>query len=137
MFNKQMILSTLAVAVTTMVYGFLVFGIAMSDFYMANQGDMVFRPEGTELMEWMTLAQILIAFGFVWVWSHDVKGEGLMEGARFGFFMGLFWGGVEMINYALMPMPMNVMLIGYVLDIIMFMVAGGVLALVWPKLASD
>ena len=51
--------------------------------------------------------------------------------------MGLFWGGVEMINYALMPMEFNVMVAGYIADIGMFMIAGGVLAFVWPKLASD
>lgn len=136
MFNKQMIISTIAVAVTTMVYGFVVFANLMTDFYMANAGGVVVRPAGTELMEWMSLAQVLIAYGFVWVWSHDVKNEGLMEGVRFGFFMGLFWGGVEMINYALMPMVFNVMVVGYILDIVMFMVAGGVLAMVWPKLAS-
>ena len=92
MFNKQIILSTLAVAVTTMVYGFIVFAMLLTDFYMANPGGVVIRPEGTELMEWMSLAQVLIAYGFVWVWSNHVQGDVKIKALWKVFGSGASWG---------------------------------------------
>lgn len=137
MFSKKILISTLAVFATTMIYGFIVFGMLMADFYMANQGGLSLRPQGQELMEWLTIAELIIAFAFVSIWQHGVKGEGVKEGLRYGFFMGLFWAPVEMMNYAFMPMPQNLMIAGFMLDIIMFMVAGAVLAIVWAKMKAS
>lgn len=134
MLNKKTLICTIAVFATTMIFGFVVFGMLMADFYAANQGDLTFRPAGEEVMGALTLAEVIIAYAFVWIWGHGVKGEGIKEGLRFGFYMGLFWASVELMNYAFLPMPMNVVIIGFILDIVMFMLAGAVLSVVWGKM---
>lgn len=137
MFSKRMIVSTLAVFVTMMVFGVIVFGILMGDFYAANQGGLTVRPQGEELMGWLVVAELIMAYAFVWIWSHGVQGKDINEGLRFGFFMGLFWATVELMNYAFMPMQMNVMIVGFILDLVMFMLAGAVLSIVWGKMATS
>ena len=136
MFNKNILISTIVVFVTMMVFGFLVFGMALQDFYMANIGDIVIRKEGEELMEWLVIAQLIMAYAVVWIWSHDVKGEGLMEGLRFGFFIGLFLGATEMIFYAFMPGSQSIMIVNFLADVVMMMVAGAVLSMVWGMLTK-
>ena len=133
MFSKRILVSTLAVFVTMMVFGFVVFGLLLHEFYTANQGGLSLRPQGEELMGWLAAAELIMAYAFVWIWAHDANRGGVNEGLRFGFFMGLFWATVEMMNYAFMPMQMNVMIIGFILDIVMFMCAGAVLSAVWSK----
>lgn len=134
MFSKRMIVSTLAVFVTMMTFGFVVFGLLLHEFYAANQGGLSLRPQGEELMGWLTAAELIMAYAFVWIWAHDANKGGVNEGLRFGCFMGLFWATVEMMNYAFMPMQMNVMIMGFILDIVMFMCAGAVLSVVWSKI---
>ena len=136
MFSRKILISTLAVFATTMTFGFIVFGILLQDFFIANTGDMVVLPQGEERMEWLTIAELILAYAFVWIWQHGVKDGGTSEGLRFGFFMGLFWATVEMFNYAFLPMGMTLMFVGFVLDIVMFMLAGAVLSMVWAKLAD-
>jgi hypothetical protein len=136
MFNKRIMVSTLAVFATMMVFGIIVFGTLLRDFYAANMGDLAVRPEGEELMGWLVGAQLIMSYAFVWIWGHGVKGGGMNEGLRFGFFMGLFWATVEMMNYAFMPMHMNVMIVGFILDIVMFILAGVVLSTIWGKMAE-
>lgn len=136
MFNKKIIVSTVSVFVTMMAYGFLVYGLALDNFYKEYAGNLAIRAEGEELMHWLAVGQLLMAYGFVWVWHHGVKGTGIAEGLRFGFAMGIFWGGVEMINYAFMPMDLIAMVVSYVADIAMMMVAGVVLSIVWGKLSD-
>lgn len=136
MLNKKSIISIIAVFITMMVYGFAVFGVALESFYNVHAANLPQREEGQELMHFLALAQILMSIAFVWVWKHDAKGEGIMEGLRFGFFMGLFWGGTEMIMYSFMPMETITMVVNYAADIVMMMVAGAVLSLVWQKLGD-
>lgn len=137
MFSKRIMVSTLAVFITMMVFGFVVFGVLLGDFYAANQGDLAVRPEGEVLMGWLAVAELIMSYTFVLIWSHDAQDKGVNEGIRFGFFMGLFWASVEIMNYAFMPMQMNVMIIGFILDLVMFMLAGAVLSVVWKKMAKN
>ena len=137
MFNKNIIVGTIAVFITTMVFGFLVFGMALENFYMENIGDVVVRPQGEELMEWLAIAQLIMAYAFVWIWSQAVNGSGMMEGVRYGLFVGLFLGATEMIFYAFMPMAKNVMFVNFAGDVVMMIVAGIVLSLVWSMLSKS
>lgn len=136
--DKQFLISWVAVFLTTMIFGYVVFGVLMADFWAdpANTGDVVVRPEGSELMEWVAIANLIFAYVFVRVWRHGYEGTGIGEGVRYGLMMGVFWGTFEMINYAFMPVPMNTMMIGFAGDVAMFVVAGIVLAKVYPAVAE-
>lgn len=136
MLNKKMIVSTLTVFATMMIFGAVVFGMLLDEFYSANIGDLTVRPHGEELMGWLTIAELIMSYSFVWIWGHGVEGKGMNEGLRFGFFMGLFWASAEIMSYAFMPMQMNVMIMGFVLDLIMFMLAGVILSMVWEKMTA-
>ncbi len=136
MFNKKIIVSTLAVFATLMAFGVIVFGILMEDFYLANQSGLSLRAPGDELMGVLAFGELIMAYAFVWIGSHHIGGSGASEGMRFGFFMGLFWATVEILNYAFMPMQMNLMLVGFILDVVMFTLAGAVLSLVWNAMSD-
>ena len=134
MLNRKMIVGTLTVFATLMVFGVIVFGILMQDFYLANQGDLVVRPQGEELMGTLAIGELIMSYAFVWIWKHDVKDDTINQGLRFGFFMGLFWSTAEILNYAFLPMELNVMVVGFILDVLMFMLAGVALSVVWSKM---
>ncbi|MDH5434012.1 MAG: hypothetical protein OEY19_08700, partial [Gammaproteobacteria bacterium] len=124
----------IVVFISMMLFGFLVFGMALEGFYTEHASNITVRPVGEEPMHWLAVGQLIMAYAFVWIWSHAVESKGITEGVRFGFFMGLFWAGTEMIQYTFIPMAQVVMWVGYFGDIIMMMLAGAMLSLVWPKL---
>lgn len=137
MFSKQMIISWIVVFISMMFYGFIVFGIALDSFYTEHTANLTFRVKGEELMQWLALGQLIMAYAFVWIWSHAVSGKGIKEGLRFGFFMGIFWAGVEMIQFAFVPMEPILMWVGYVADVVMMMFSGVVLSFVWKKISNE
>ena len=131
MLSKQFTLSWIATFIATMAYGFVVYGVLLSDFYLANSGDVVMRPEGTEEMQWMIFGNILMAYALVRIFAHGYENKGIGEAVRFGAIVGVLWGAVEFINYAIMPGTIIGMWVGFFANIGMFVFASIILSKVY------
>ncbi len=136
MFSKKIVVSWLVVFISMMVYGFLVFGMALDDFYKEYASNLSMRPEGEEAMHWLALGQLIMAYAFVRIWQYAATEQGIKCGLQYGFFMGIFWAGCELIMAAFMPFATIVMVAGFVGDVLMMIFAGFMLEQVWKKMAD-
>jgi hypothetical protein len=136
--DRQFLFSWVAVFLTTMIFGYLVFGLAMNDYYAdpATAGGMAYFAEGEERLEWLMIANLVWAYLMVRIWRHGYEGTGIGEGVRFGLLLGTFYSTAEMVTASFAPVPINTMIVTIVVDIAMFVVAGIVLAKVYPSVAK-
>lgn len=131
MLNKQFILSWLAAFVAMNIYGFGVYVHLLADFYAANLGEIAYRPEGTEKMEWLMLGYILMSYTMVRIFIHGYKDKGTVEAVRFGLLVGVFWSSIEFFNYAFMPGTFNAMWVGFFANIGFFIFTSIIMAKVY------
>ena len=102
---KKFAVTVVAVFVTTLVSNFVIHQIILKSAYQATAN--LWRPE-TEMQAYMGsmfLGQFLVALFLAWIFVHGYKGKGWMEGIRFGFLVGGFEAGNNLIMCSVAPYP--------------------------------
>ncbi|MHA1543841.1 MAG: hypothetical protein ACTSU8_01755 [Alphaproteobacteria bacterium] len=135
MFNKRILISTIAVFVTFSVYGWLVWGVLLSEALYAEMGG-IWRAEGEEQMAWIFIAYALMAYVMAWIWKYGNEDKGVGEGVRYGLMLGALFGSAELIAYAVQPITMKGALMAFGIDVVMFVIAGIVLSVVYKKVGD-
>lgn len=133
--DKRFLINWLVTFVTMMMVGFVIFGVLMVDVFLANPSDMVFRAEGAEKMEWVAIANLIMAFVFVKAFTQGYENKGMGEGLRFGLLFGAFLGATEMLAYAFMPGSYTVMWVSVGGDLAFMAIVGMILSKVYPMTA--
>lgn len=103
---KRFGLATLATLVLVMGLGFLGHGVFMQGDYDATKE--LWRPQEmmNETMAGLFLWQIGFALLFTYMFTQSRREEGLAEGFRFGFVMGLFYFGLSSVmDFWATPVP--------------------------------
>ena len=54
-------------------------------------------------VQYAVLGQLALAVFMSFIFSRKYENRGLMEGARFGFYAGIFMGIIQATSYAYMP----------------------------------
>jgi hypothetical protein len=127
--NKKFLIAWVVVFVLWMAGGILVHGILIGPDYMA-MGTMRPEAEQQSLMGLMLLAHAILAGAFVWTYARGVENKPwLGQGLRFGFAVACL--GViptYLIYYVVQPTPGAVAVKQIVLDTILAVVLGAVVA---------
>ena len=127
--DKKFLLTFIVVFVVSMILGFITHGWALMDEYNATG---IYRTEEAQqdLMMWMLLAHVIMAFAFVKLYAGGREDKPwLGQGLRFGFYFGLFAAvGIYMIFYVVLPMPEMLAFRQAAYDLINMMVLGAVTA---------
>ncbi len=135
--KKNLIVSALAVYVVHRLLDFLVHAVLLGGAYEATSE--VWRTE-TEMMSmsWiMFLTSLLWSFIFVYIFDRLRQRDGVMEGLRYGFCIGLFVTVPMAYNsYVVMPVPHSLALGWLAYGMIQIMICGVVLSLVHPPQQS-
>ncbi|HOI48880.1 MAG TPA: hypothetical protein PK167_06220 [Prolixibacteraceae bacterium] len=87
--NKKMLLAALAAGVTAFFVGWLIFGIALMDFYEANTThyDGLFKEE---MNLWLILiSNLLWGLLIAWIYGNFAGKKSMAGGALTGFLLGL------------------------------------------------
>jgi hypothetical protein len=84
---------------------FLIHGIWMAPDYQATQ--QLWRPEAemASYRWWMFVAQLLLVFAFVMLWTRWASTARITCAIGYGFLMGVFSGTWAIIMYVVLPMP--------------------------------
>ncbi len=132
--TKKFVITSIVVFLVMFALDWAFHGWYMADQYLAL-GD-VLRP--AEAMETyflsMLIGQILIAFGFTYIFIKGYEGKGCAEGIRFGLIVGIAFGiGPSMINYAVYPLTGTIMLSYFIFYPIECMIMGAVAATVYKS----
>lgn len=132
--TKKLLLTVLIVFVLLEVLNFLIHGVLLDSTYKMEEVQAAFRPEAEiNSNMWIVLFTDLVwAFFFVFFFAKGYEGKGIMEGLRFGFYIGLFWGLVSSYQtYAFAPIPYSLAFQWFIYSMIVSLILGVVAALVY------
>ena len=108
---------------------FLFHGMFMEKYYLEIIHIMRPKADMMTYMPSMTIGQLLIAFGFTYIFVKGYEGKGCMEGIRFGLIVGIVFGlGPAMINYSVYQMTGSIMLAYFIWYPLECMIMGAVAA---------
>lgn len=102
---KKLAMTVGAVFVTVLVSDFVIHQVFLKESYAATAS--LWRPEAEmkEHMAAMFGGQFIVALFLAWIFIHGYKGKGIMEGVRFGIFLGGLEMGKNFIMSAVAPYP--------------------------------
>ena len=130
--NKKLWLGFIAVFVVFEVVSFIVNGVMLASAYEATKN--LWRPDMMSLMWVFHVIMLIGAFFFVLVFSKGYEGKGIVEGMRYGLYIGIWMGvGFAYGTYAMIAIPYSMALIWFVTTVIQYMLAGVVVAAIFGK----
>ena len=135
--TKKLLIAFVVVYIVLEVLNYLIHGVILASTYQMDSVKVAFRPEAemNSNMWIMFLADLVWAYLFVFFFAKGYEGKGIMEGLRFGFYIGLFWGLVSSLsNYVVVPIPFSLALQWFIYGMIETLILGVAAALVYkPK----
>jgi len=137
--TKKLLVTFIVVYVLLEVMSYIIHGVILSSTYEMEEVKAAFRPEAemnsNMWIVWVT--DIIWSFFFVFFFAKGYEGKGIMEGLRFGFYMGLFWALVSSYqSYAFVPMPYSLAFQWFIFGMIEMLILGVVAALIYKPVAA-
>jgi len=95
--KKKFIISVVSVYVVFEILNFVIHGVLLSATYMSDALAGVFRPQAEmqSLMWVMWITDLVWAFFFVFFFTKGYENKGIMEGVRYGIYIGFFMNFVH------------------------------------------
>ena len=129
--NTKFIVSSLVMAVASLMEGFLVHGFALHNDYARLSN--LYRPESQAqgYFGYMLLAHLFIGIGITWIYrrGHEAGKGVLSQGARFGAALAVVSTiPTFLIYFAVMPVPSDLVAQQIVFDSIGVVVLGVIAA---------
>ena len=129
--NTKFIVSSLVMAVASLMKGFLVHALALHNDYARLPN--LYRPESQAegYFGFMLLAHLLIGVGLTWIYrrGHEAGKSALSQGARFGAAIAVVsTTPVFLIYFAVQPVPSDLVAQQIVFDSIGMVALGVIVA---------
>jgi hypothetical protein len=132
--NKKVLIAFVSVFILLEVLSFIMNGIIMAQAYETLQN--VWRPDMQRLWWVFQVVMLIGAFFFSFVFSKGYEGKGLVEGARYGLYIGIWQGvGFAYGTYAMVAIPYSMALAWFIYSIVEHVLAGIVAAAIFGKTA--
>jgi hypothetical protein len=130
--NKKVVLGFFAVFVLLEVISFIVNGLILMQTYQSLQS--LWRPDMGRLMWVFHVMYVAGAFFFTLIFSKGYEGKGIMEGVRFGLYIGIWMGlGFAYGTYAMIAIPYSLAMTWFISTIVEYVLAGVVVAAIFGK----
>lgn len=133
---RKFVLTFIVVYVLFEVTNFLIHGVLLAPMYLSEGVKDIFRSqtamEGKMWIIWVT--DLVWVFFFVFFFAKGYENKGILEGVRFGFYMGLFHSLIYAYqNYALFPLPYSLVFQWFVLGMIQALMLGIIASLLYKS----
>lgn len=131
--TKRYLLASLGVAVLIFFYGWIIHGFLLADFWAEQMVEGSMRPQGEEVIWAIAVSCLLqgLALGFIFIKGY--QNLGIAEGFRFGLLIAWFIIAIYFLHYAISPMEPVALVTGMVVDGVMYVIAGVILAAVYRE----
>ena len=135
--KKRYLVGSIVTWVFIFVYEMIFHGVIMKGPY--QQIANLMRPEEAmmALFFWMILAQLIMAFGFCYVFIKGYENRGIAEGFRYGLIIWVAFGiSSLLIEYVVYPIPARFIVIwaiGYFVELV---VSGLIIAAIYRPRAA-
>lgn len=128
--NKKFFIAWVAIFVVWMCGSFIVHGVLLHDDYAKLPNMFRSETDSQQFFPFMILAHVIMSGAFVWVYARGVEAKPwLGQGIRFGLVIALLAVvPTYLIYYAVQPMPGMLVVKQTVLDGVLLLVLGAVVA---------
>lgn len=137
--TKKFWIAFVVVFVLLELMNYLIHGVILSSTYSEESVKQLFRPqEEMQSKMWIIwLTDLIWAFFFVFVFVKGYENKGIIEGVKYGVYIGLFFGLVMSYQgYAISPMPYSLALTWFLVSFVQCIILGVVAAAIYkPKVA--
>lgn len=131
--SKKVLIAAASVFVFFAIYSYVVNGVILQSAYMATAS--LWRPDFERLIWVYHVINLVGAFLFVFVFSKGYEGKGMMEGVRFGLYMGIWIGiGYAYGTYAMVAIPYWMALTWFWTAILQYIIAGVITTAIFGKI---
>lgn len=129
---KKILIGFVAVFVTLEVLDMIIHGAILMSTYSAMQN--VWRPDMMNKLWILHFVKIVTAFFFALIFSKGYENKGIMEGVRYGFYVGMIVSsGFAFGSYASFSINYQLALQWFFYSLIEYIIAGVVIALVFGQ----
>ena len=130
--SKKVLIATVAVFVFFFLYSWLINGVILASAYQSTAS--LWRPDMARLMWVYQVINLVGAFFFVFVFSKGYEGRGMMEGVRYGIYMGIWIGiGYAYGTYAMVAIPYWMAATWFWTAILQYVIAGIITVAIFGK----
>ena len=134
--NKKVLMSFIAVFITMEILSFVVNGLILSATYEATKA--LWRTDMNSLMWIFHVLTFVGSFFFTLIFSKGYEGKGMMEGVRYGTYIGIWMSiGMAYGTYAMIPIPYSLALQWFIYGVIQYIIAGVVVAQVYGMKSKE
>jgi magnesium-transporting ATPase (P-type) len=132
--TKKFLLAFLVVFVLLEGTGYIIHTAILGSTYRDEIISQAFRPEAEMMAKmWIVwLTDLIWSFFFVFLFVKGYENKGLMEGLRFGFYIGIFVSLVFSYQmYAFIPIPYSLVFQWFIYGMIQCLILGAAAALIY------
>ena len=130
---RRYIFASLAVFVFMSSFEWVFHGGVMRDWYIRTAPLWRSEAEMAIYLPFLLAGQMLFAFVFSYIFIKGYENKGLMEGVRFGLWIGLLTLSGMLISYAVSPYPADMVCAWVMGAFIELVIAGGIAALLYKS----
>jgi hypothetical protein len=135
--GKRFFLSFIVIFVLLEIFSYLIHSVILSSTYMSEGSKQLFRPEEqmNSYMWVIWVTDLIWSLLFVFFFVKGYENKGIMEGLRYGFYMGVFYSFVQAYQqFAVYPIPYSLALQWFIYGLIEMLILGFAAALLYkPK----
>ena len=128
MFNRHVFISIIAVFAFIFIFEWVFHTVLLESSYQATAAFWRSQDEMTAHFPWLVAGQFGTAVFITLVYYGFVRDRRLASGLRFGLVIGLFMASPFLINYAVTPYPMSLVISWMGGSVVEFFLIGGPLA---------
>ena len=129
---KKILIGFVAVFVTLEVLDAIIHAGILGGTYAVMQN--TWRPDMANKLWILHFVRIAAAFFFTYVFSKGYEGKGIMEGVRYGFYLGMIVSsGFAFGTYSMFAIGKGLALQWFFYSLIEYIIAGVVVSLVFGK----
>ena len=130
-------LSVIAAFILIFLTDWVWHGMVMADLYAETPQLWRGEMEMSDYFIFMLVTQLVLAKWLALVYTRNHEGKGLMEGLRYGFWMGGLAAVLAIQSYAYLPVPVMVPVLWAVGYMIQFMLVGVVIAKLYKPCCDE
>ena len=129
--NKRFCLGFIVIAIYVVIYEWAFHGGVLGGAYQATAN--IWRPQESMMvyMPWMWAGQLLFAFMFCLIFTCLKCQAGVKTGALYGLVIGLLMSSGSLIFYAVLPVPLSLLIWWVVGGLLETVIAGIIFAAIY------
>lgn len=135
--QKKFWIAFIVIFIVYEVTNFLVHAVILGPAYQSEEAQALFRPmEVLESTQWLRLfTELVWSFFFTFIFVKGYENKGIMEGVKFGIYIGLFYSFVWAYqSYWMYPLPYSLAFQWFIFGLIQCVILGVLAAVIYkPK----